>query len=226
MEIPNRAQHAADFAADIARLTESQRRRLMRLVGNPPDLTRVPPDFWREAREEYEREVAAALLFLLLIAMEFHGFDAPSADIAAQRLAEARAEYVADKFIERARRAIAEARMARDATPESIQQAIDGAFSPSSAAHVGTNETTWAQTTGGEFAVTVTVGTSQDDLWKNNPGDSASGPCPTCETLNMTPRSFWERFFPNGPPAPHPGCVCEIVYVNLNVPGPVAAGTP
>lgn len=76
------------------------------------------------------------------------------------------------------------------------------------------NEFTRAQSAGGEWTVRRLNLTSDGDIWKNNPGDSSTGPCSVCEALNGTDRTFWSIQFPDGPPA-HPNCVCEIIYAEI-----------
>jgi hypothetical protein len=69
--------------------------------------------------------------------------------------------------------------------------------------------TTEARHQGQESAVEETVGRSPNDIWKT---EEDKGVCPTCEPLNGTPRSYWGRFFPLGPPTPHSRCRCHVEY--------------
>lgn len=226
MEIPNRDEHAADMARDVARLFARQRRELLRLLGDPADWHNVPDQFWRDCQREFEQELATALLLILMISMEFHGdfngaggdsgFTETAAQAQAQRMATSQARLVAADF------ASTSPAWLRAAPPEAIPEATDRIFSPIRAAGYANDQTTWAQTQGGETAIAATVGISDEDLWLNHPNQSSTGPCQTCAPLHLTPRSYWGRFFPGGPPDPHPHCVCTIQYANVNKPQPAS----
>lgn len=98
---------------------------------------------------------------------------------------------------------------------DELEQEINKALGPNRAAQAATNETTAAQSAGGEAGIDATVGISQDDLWINRPELSKTGPCPTCKPLHRTPRSYWSRIYPSGPGREvHDGCVCTILYKN------------
>jgi predicted ABC-type ATPase len=103
--------------------------------------------------------------------------------------------------------------------PVNRQEVFDRAaniFGPSRAEAEAVTEFTRAQTAGGEWSVGKTVGISEDDLWGTigGSGREDSRVCPVCHRLNGTKRSFWSRFFPDGPPA-HRWCRCELRHANV-----------
>lgn len=100
-------------------------------------------------------------------------------------------------------------------TREKAEVAFSGVFSGKRAEGAIRNEFTRAQTGGGEWTVRRLRLTNPGDVWEVHPEDSQSGPCPVCEPLDGTPRSFWERFFPEGPPEPHSGCCCTVRHLAL-----------
>lgn len=106
-----------------------------------------------------------------------------------------------------------------DITPGEIRDKALDIFGPDRSARAAVNETTRAQHEGGEYAIDTTVGRSPEDRWITRNDRKV---CPVCTPLNNTPRSYWERFFPGGPPDPHPLCRCYIAYQNQ--PAEVAAG--
>jgi hypothetical protein len=104
---------------------------------------------------------------------------------------------------------------------EELDKAIDDIFSRAHADFVAMSETTAAQSAGGEEGVRLTVGTSILDRWRTNPGRlpgalklSKTGPCPICKPMDSVRRLGW--IDPRGPgPWIHPGCVCDILYHNI-----------
>lgn len=74
MEIPNRRQLETGYAVRMEQLTKKHRRELVRLLGSPPDPSKVPESFWQEVRDEMERENATLLLLLFLASARYHAF--------------------------------------------------------------------------------------------------------------------------------------------------------
>lgn len=89
MELRSRKPIEADFRRRFSQLTAGQLQRLFELVGNPPDLARVPESLWKQ----FENERRAFLLLMLASVFaansEQHGLDEfmrrPFADEFAQR---------------------------------------------------------------------------------------------------------------------------------------------
>lgn len=100
-------------------------------------------------------------------------------------------------------------------TKEEIDDLLNQTFGENRIETNAIDETTRARHAGGEAAIEETVGLSQDDLWRNNPRDSKSGPCPICTSLNGLKRSEWPWRYREGPPSPHFRCVCDVVHANV-----------
>lgn len=107
------------------------------------------------------------------------------------------------------------------AVGEELDRIVDEIFSEAHAEFVAMSEATAAQSAGGDEGVRLTVGISVLDRWRTNPGRlpgslklSRSGPCPTCLPMDGVRRFGW--IDPRGPgPWIHPGCVCDILYHNI-----------
>lgn len=242
MELPNRPMHEAEFARRLSHLSGKHRRELVALLGNPPDINRVPASFWERVEREQREELLFGLLLLFTASAEHHGLGISDAEQLANGWAPGQATSVASGYVANSRAALQDAangwQASIDARVEDAgfeagteltlprAEIEDGAldiFGPGRDAVIANNEMTRAVTTGGEQAVGAQGLLSPEDEWQTNPGLSATGPCPVCEPLDGTPRSYWERFFPFGPPEPHVGCVCEIVYAAMLVPAEVGA---
>lgn len=84
------------------------------------------------------------------------------------------------------------------------------------AAAFALDETTAAQSAGGETGIAETVGLDIYDVWITRPDKSQTGPCKICQPLHRQPRYSWQERYPKGPgPWVHPNCVCEIEYANV-----------
>lgn len=232
MELSNRFELESAFARRLSRLSSKHRRELIELMGYPPDPANVPEEFWQRVEKEENDTVAAILLLLMMQSAEMHfgslpdyaqagrSVDAfiPQVEQAAnQRAADFSREYIAtgrDKFERFAGDIKNRYDIGGQVYKQDVADAAADIFGPARDARIANNELTRARVFGGEIVIGGTVGISSADIWRNRPALSKSGPCPICKPLDGTPRSYWARFFPNGPPDPHPGCVCEIEYAN------------
>lgn len=242
MELPDRDSIEADFAARIRKLTARQRRELEDWIHAtvPPDIANVPEWQWQKWEEESNDELLLILLLIAAASAELHG-SVPGDDAVATALTGWATEHAAEVSASMARTTreritatfedIAERRAAADFTlleldeagrvidsPASrdfaaeLDEAFESLFGDKRAESVAVTETTAAQSAGGEVGVEMTVGKSRDDRWFTV---NDAKVCPICTPLHQQPRSYWARFFPQGPPGPHPGCRCWIEYVNV-----------
>ena len=214
MEIPNRLAVEDGFARRLGRLSRRHREELLSYLGTPPDVSRVPEAFWAKVREEQENEMLTVLLLIAAASADTHGADPDLARSIADDYATGQAATVAAGYVEVSRDVLADKARRWAETPPTVADVRDDIgtiFGPERDARIAVNETTEAQTRAGERTVQATVGTSPEDIWRITPPRV----CQICKPLDGTPRSNWARFFPGGPPEPHVGCKCEIVYANL-----------
>lgn len=216
-ELPNRDQLETSFARKFHYLSVKHRRELLALMGNPPDIRRVPGSFWKRV----EREEAAALILLLRHVYQEnaigHGLDAPLAKSQANAFAQFRAKAVASEY---AHNSFSRAVTAQRAylvpgggifTKTAAQEMATNIFGQGRAEGLVSTEFTAASVAGGENAMHIRGLTSAEDTWITNPSLSVTGVCPRCEPFDGTVRAIWGRVFPSGPPV-HPSCKCEIRY--------------
>lgn len=240
MELPNRPQLDVEATAVLLSVMERHKEQLRRLLGSPPDENNVPTAFWRKIRREYEEELAAIFILVFLQSTDLHGWSAfaGSSDSTARTqarlwagqqaagvansmtqttmdLLERRSQKWRETLEEVRRSDTARSRQLLEELSADVDDALETAFGATRAGRVAQDQVTTAQTAGGEWAVRGTYGLSLLDMWKTNPSLSASGPCKICGPLEGTIREVWSAQFPDGPPQPHPGCVCEIIYENL-----------
>ena len=240
MELPDRYFLELEFAARIAKLSKRQRAELEGLLGDSPDLRNVPEETWQRWEQENRDQFLTILLLIAASSAEFHGSD-PGDEIIATTLtgwADQRSKEVASDISMTTRNRLTEffaeierARLDRPLGPlpgdddvdptdpdeiwKRLDEEIESLYGEKRADSIAKNETTAAQTIGGEIGIEATVGLSPDDVWLNHPELSQAGPCQICAPLHNQSRSMWGRFFPDGPPGPHPGCVCSIQYANV-----------
>lgn len=72
VDLPNRADLEASLARKLGRTGNSELRRLMDALGDPPLMTNIPSDFWEAMRREYESALIGTLetIFLEQVAAE------------------------------------------------------------------------------------------------------------------------------------------------------------
>jgi hypothetical protein len=56
-DIPNRAQLEAQLARVLGRLLRAQMGKLLELMGDPPRIENVPPEFWEEQGAEFDQSI-------------------------------------------------------------------------------------------------------------------------------------------------------------------------
>lgn len=221
MELPNRDAYEAQFTKRMRGLSQRQEEEFLRLLGDPPDIGNVPASFWDKVEARNREELETALLLIFLAAAVFHGAERSSMETPAGAWASRQADLVARQFTQTSAR-MAEV-LSRDieiklrgdgVTPDWLRERAATIFGEPRLQRLAINETTIAQTEGGEAGVRTSVGISDEDTWRTNPSLSRTGPCPVCAPLNGKKRPEWSADFPAGPPA-HASCVCDIVYANL-----------
>jgi hypothetical protein len=205
MELANRPEIEAKFAARMARLHGKFRNQLTDLLGNPPNPANVPESFWSEAEDEMRRDLAIVLLLIAGGSAAQHGLRLDSSLSAAQ-WAETRSQLVAPQWATNGRERLVS--RLRVNPPLSAEEIAADVFNPSRAQTIATTETTTATSAGGEIGVAETIGLSDLDQWFTAEDDRV---CPICGPLHESIRDTWMAQFPDGPPA-HPNCRCWIQY--------------
>lgn len=241
MEIPNRTTYDAAFARRMSRLNSRHRRELIALLGHPPDVRRVGPEFWERVRRENEEELLVVLLLLYSEAFEYHarlggaakGELSAAGRSGAEQYAKARAASIAANVADSARKHLDQvaaddwAKVGQDAkdviTKTKVLADAIKMIGPIAAARIAVTETTAAQSAGGEAGIAATVGLSNEDEWRIHPEKSMTGTCKICRPYDGRPRRIWSIDFPMGPPC-HANCNCEIVYANVPGAGVVVPG--
>ena len=238
MELPDRDAHEAEFARRIGRDWDQRRRELNRMlteldqIDGQPNLDLIPEEHWEEHRKKDETHIALLLYLMMQKSAAIHLDQINAADrwhaamaspertvstlanvepvIAAQ--AQRRGAEIAAAKDRRNREAL---RIAREngqlGTLPDIRTTTMRIYGPSQVAETVITNVTHGRTIGAETVVSQTVGLSPDDLWLTVYGSGTIDKrvCPVCYALNRTPRTYWARFFPEGPPA-HPRCRCDI----------------
>jgi len=217
-DLRNRLAIEAAIQQRLDSLSAKHREELLSYLGNPPDLDRVPDEFW----EKVEREERERLILLLLIVFsasaiqhgERFGLDRDQVAGAAEEWAAVRAAEVAEGYARHSRE-LAETAASRWAQSEGMEmpatevaEDISRIFGTTRDRMIAINETAAAATAGGEYGIAATAGRSEDDTWYT--ADDARV-CPVCSPLHGVGRSVWSSYFPEGPPA-HVVCRCWIVY--------------
>ena len=212
-ELTNRDKIESDFAKRFGVLAGRHRRELDELLGEPPDAANVPQSFWEKVQRETEEEMVAILLFLFIAASSQHGMkdsQAAATGFALGRGAQVARSYTATSVDRTANNFDREEIARRDGPlPKAEREArLDKIFGQARVEELAVDNTTAANTAGGEAATAATVGLSPDDTWFTQ-GDQRV--CPVCGPLHRKKREDWQRFFPSGPPS-HPNCRCWIEY--------------
>lgn len=227
MDLKNRAQIEVEFAAKLSRLQTRHRAELANLIGFPPDITRVPADFWGRVEQESQQDVTATLILIFVRSAVQHAGDAfaVAAESRANAWASKQGRTLAANMASNVQQRLQHAsrrweqitqRVATGGAPlakSDVASALSDILGEIRAESIAITETTAAASAGSEAAIADTIGLSEADTWYTA---SDQRVCPICSPLHGTPRPFWSRFFPAGPGA-HPRCRCWIQYANEKV---------
>lgn len=216
MELANRDEIEQKFLRNKNRMSVQHRMELEAYLGNPPDPMRVPDIFWQKVEDEERRMLSAFLLIIALSNSRQHGSDGPMAAGRARAWADQHAASVARGYVQhsRSKTLLLGRELAGTKTSKlDMRNRAGTIFGPDRNKFIVSTETTAASVFGGEAAFSSMGLISAEDTWRNRPSLSQSGPCKICKPLDGRPRTEWALVFPGGPPG-HPGCVCEVEYVN------------
>lgn len=202
----------AQFQHRFDRLWRRQRNELLRIVGKPPDHTKVTSQQWKL----WEKEQASALLMLML-GYTLMQLNAALDEIDALEMTAVRGEDLKQpvyrsalaqirhraKFASRTISKTTRARL-RDGSPP------DEVMSDSRSRMITATEMTAARSAGVRalFAQLRKRKIDCELVWKLRPCQH----CEICPLLDKTPHDFWQQFVPAGPPV-HPHCCCQLELV-------------
>lgn len=103
-DLIGRAALEARVESEMGRLSADQRKRLVELLGNPPDPANVPESFWQDVERERREKMAALLLLIFLVSARQHGSeDKGGASTAGAAWAEQRAAEYARGYVQTSR---------------------------------------------------------------------------------------------------------------------------
>jgi len=106
-ELKNRNALDKRFAREFAKLTAKQKRELKRLMGDPPDINNVPAEFWVEAQQQTQDELAALMLLVFIAASDQHGMNKTAGQEQGRLFASRQARKVSTDFVTHTRERLA-----------------------------------------------------------------------------------------------------------------------
>lgn len=118
-EIPNRDSLEADFARKFGRDARVHMHEFRELLGNPPDLANVPPEFWERMERESERDVYPFLLLIFTTGAAMYHWRGAIANLAGFGFASERSRTFGQQWVESTRSKL---EAAQQAISDAIQQ--------------------------------------------------------------------------------------------------------
>lgn len=221
-ELTNRDTFEEEAARGISKLSARMRRELTLLLGDPPDLANIPPEFWQKASDDLQAmlrpilekaalETATAMLAGLPIGVDWALINQAAADWAAQYTYNL-IRGINDTSMQALQRAV-QRYYERGQTIGELREAIAKIFGPSRAQAIAVTEVTRAAAQG-EFLIAEDIrnqGVDMIAVWRTNADEIV---CPICGPLEGKRREEWPFMVSDGPPA-HVNCRC---WVNHELP--------
>lgn len=221
-----------DLARALRKLNNEHSRRLVGLLGNPPDISRITEAHWLEIEREIDDVLRAELaaIFLLMaddalsgdssfvrlqaetrIAREAEAWSRSHGRAVAREMTTHTRQRLADAVVE-ARAPLVTAPGGEPVAPEFNTDAIvDGVLSDARTLTAAITETTRATTHARLTAAALRdsiLGIVTVAYWVTEEDDRV---CAICWPLNDEPEVIWSMVVPGGPPA-HPNCRCDLVW--------------
>lgn len=202
-----RERNQRQIEARMTKLCARHRRELLELLGSPPDLNRVPPEFWQKVRDETAMTLAAALLLIWMAESLEQGIDYQDFEDRGSIWANERAAWVGERYADWSEREVLR-RLSRYSPDElaamsraQLEDEIRPLFGPQRAARVAMMETNQAITKS-----RIVIGSEGDEdvdfIWELGECNH----CGWCVLVQGFGREVWAPFS-DGPPA-HWGCCC------------------
>jgi hypothetical protein len=240
-ELPDRMTRETDLQRKLSRLSASHRRELRELMGDPPDINRVPFEFWEKVRKERE---SALLLMLLLTTTDsqklhveqllpdaFHDDVEDGMSRVARDWSSGRASFVAKSNVDTMRQRLTTRadywrKFPGGAPQEQIDSDLAGVIGPRIDSVTAATETTLAQTAGvnGAIGAAGAFGIPVRTRWYTAADDRV---CPICAPLHRKIVDLWETVLrnvvapggsraiqeiaANGGPPAHVNCRCFLI---------------
>lgn len=222
--MPNAREIAeGKFGVLLRGVSRRHRKDLERLMGDPPDINNVPPEFWERVKRDNEERLLAVMLLLFAGSAEATGkikrtTTTDTGETIAQRAeryAAERSAFVSDKIVDTTKKNLERVSQKwREMTAKGIPvpkavivDATRTQFGDARAQTIATTEVTKARTEGDREGAFVRFGRSVLQVW-------TLGPCKHCTFCPMvagTDISCWGQFS-EGPPA-HVNCCCSIRFL-------------
>ncbi len=203
-ELPNRDELEARLANKLGRLGARHRRELLALLGDPPDVTKVPESFWQKVEKETDDELAAVLLLIFMSSAIQHGMTQIEAELAAEgwagnlQFGKLWVDGSLTKLETLGSRWQTATEAGEDLTYRSDTLEV---FGPDRAETAGITETSRAQHDGAETAIeSLTIEVVR--IWRHSRfsprghAGAAVDPCKICTPRLDTPESEWGIYEP------------------------------
>lgn len=240
-ELPDRMTRETDLQRKLSRLSASHRRELRQLMGTPPDINRVPFEFWERVRRERESALLLALLLITTDSQRLHvgqllpdafhddaldGMEPIARDWSARTAASTAASNVATARNRLAIRADYWRRFGDNVPTQQIERDLAGVLGPRMDSITASTETTRAQTAGanGALGAAQAFGIPVRTRWYTALDDRV---CPICAPLHKKIVDLWETVLrnvvapggsraiqeiaANGGPPAHVNCRCFLI---------------
>jgi len=213
MDLANRAEIERRLARVLSRDLRSEMGKLLDYLGDPPDLSRVPADYWQNGWRGLQKDVEPILMDVFLQQAEAAmnsvgvGTDWAAINMAASNWARTQGETILKELFNKTYEGVSVTVpkfFEQDWTIGDLSAALERWYSPVRAEMIAITETTRAAVEG-EVAVMRELekesGLHMVEVWLTNNDERV---CPICAPRNGKPIVGGNR-----PPA-HPRCRCMI----------------
>ena len=213
----DRAKLERDARRKLGKLSDKHLRELERLLGDPPDPTNVPGEWWDRVDREHRQALASILVLGFMAAVDdLDDFGAGGID--PNGWADKQSAWTADRYVSTSQNKLnrlADNWQAESPLPGEIRGALSSVFGPARTSSVAGTEITRALSRGVLDTVRGSDAYADGNIalyWRLG---MVEHHCPRC--LAVADTDTWDTEYPDGPPI-HPRCDCRIEVVRLDSP--------
>lgn len=212
-DVTNRASKEREIKAALRKCRDSQKKELLRILGDPPDYRNVPDEFWEEA-EKCERSSLLPLLIPMFIvsnkkALKALGMDVDESKLLqdANRLVNKRLDFLVSRGVRHSKTRLRKKLQTRAKREVFTEEDLESIFGRSRIDGIATTEVAQVnsdanQAAANDFAKGRKEGVDFVRVWRLG----GCQHCVFCPAVADTDREFWGKFS-QGPQA-HPRCCC------------------
>lgn len=209
----DRAKMERDARRKLGTLSREHLAELSRLLGDPPNPSRVPPAFWARVEREHRQTLSGILLLAFMSSADEWGADG---EMPGAQWADRQADMTSARYVHTAQSRLDQ--LGADWTAEAplsgeLRHGLSGIFGADRDSTVSGTEITRGLGAGVVYAAQSSPEYAEGRIrimWRLGPREKH---CPVCKRLADTDETVWQLEVSSPPIHPRCGCFLELIRI-------------